>query len=161
MQPDHQGKSLLDRKTLAKIHIAGQALALDDDMYRDLLERATGFRTAREIRPDQLLALQREFRRIGWNGYLLRRGEVPTLKYEDLGIRMERPNPAQLRMLDAMFKNIQGYGDINPEAAFRAFLTKRFGVADARFLDLIQFEKALKAVRSLQARYGVKRIYQG
>ncbi|MEW6350730.1 MAG: regulatory protein GemA [Thermodesulfobacteriota bacterium] len=162
MEPDHNGEALLDRKTLAKIHIARKDLCLDEDQYRDLLERITGVRTAREIRPDQLMALQREFRRIGWQGYLLRREEVPPLRYEDLGSsRPNRPNPRQLRMLEAMFKNIRGYADINPDQAFRGFLQKRFGVSDARFLDLGQFEKALKAVREMQARHGVKRPHHG
>jgi len=162
MQPDHKGESKLDRKTLAKIHIAGKELGLDDDAYRDLLYRVTGFRTAREIRPDQIMDLQRAFRRSGWNGYLLRRNEVPALKYEDLGeFRIDRPNPRQLRKLDAMFKNIKGFADINPDGALRGFLKRRFGVSDPRFLDLKQYEAAMQAVKRLLAKNGEKRPYRG
>ncbi len=162
MQADHRGESRLDRKTLAKIHIAGKELCLDEDTYRDLLYRVTGFRTAREIRPDQLMDLQRAFRRAGWNGYLLGRNEVPVRKYDDLGeFRIDRPNPRQLRKLDAMFNNIRGYADINPDAAFRGFLQKRFNVSDARFLDLRQFEAAIQAVKRLLAQHGEKRPFRG
>ena len=76
-------------------------------------------------------------------------------KYEELGDRTGRPNPAQLRKLDALFHGIPGYGTISPEKAFRAFLQKRFGIEHPKFLDLVQYEKALKAVRDIRARSGL------
>ena len=76
----------------------------------------------------------------------------PQKKYQELGDRTGRPNPAQLRKLDALFHGIPGYGTISPEKAFRAFLQKRFGIEHPKFLDLIQYEKALKAVREMRAR---------
>jgi hypothetical protein len=157
MQPDHRGQSALDRKTLAKIHIAVKELCLDDDEYRGILERVCGVRSSRDLRPEQLMDLQRAFRRLGWQGYLLRRDEVPPLKYEELGDRgRNRPTPSQLRKLDALFNTTPGYGTIDARAAFRAFLRKRFGVEDARFLDAKQFEAALKAVREIRKRAGVR-----
>ena len=153
-QPDHKGTSSLPRHILAKIHIARKELALDDDDYRDLLERVTGERSASRIAMDHVMALQREFRRIGWDGYLLRRDEVPPLKYEDLGDRLGMPNPAQLRKLDALFNTTPGFGTINPEAAFKAFLKKRFNVEDIRFLNNRQYETALNAIRAIRVRKG-------
>lgn len=160
-RPDHKGKSALPRAVLAKIHIARKALCLDDDDYRDILERITGHRSASEIGPDQLLPLQRELRRLGWDGYLLRRDEVPPLKYKELGHRPGRPSPAQLRMLEARFKNIRGFADINPDGAFRAFLEKRFRISDARLLDDSSYEAALTAVKRLEAEHGVKKEFKG
>jgi hypothetical protein len=163
MQPkaDHKGRSSLPRVVLAKIHIARKALCLDEDDYRDLLERIAGVRSARDLTHEDLLPLQREFRRLGWDGYLLKRDELPPLKYSDMGFRAGRPSPAQLRMLEARFKNIRGYADTNPDAAFRAFLQKRFKISDARLLDDAKYEAALSAVKRLEEENGVKKPYSG
>jgi len=155
MQPDHRGESALPRRILAKLHIAKKALGLDDEDWRDLLERMTGHRSARELTEEHLRPLQRELRRLGWDGWLLRRDEVPTLKYEELGDRKGMPNAAQLRKLDALFNTIPGWATINPQAAMRAFLKKRFRVEDIRFLDLRKYEIALKAVREIRTRRGL------
>lgn len=159
MQPDHKGVSLLSRDVLAKLHIAKKDLCLDDDDYRDILERSTGHRSAREITPEQVPALQRELRRLGWDGYLLRPGELPPLKYRDMDNRPGRPTGAQLRMLEARFVNIRGFADRNPDAAFRAFLERRFHISDVRLLDVGRFEAALSAVKRLEAQRGVKQPY--
>lgn len=159
MQPDHNGKSLLSRDVLAKLHIAKKALCLDDEEYRDILERITGHRSAREIMPDQVPALQRELRRLGWDGWLLRyvgaRHAVP-LRYTDMDNRPGRPTGAQLRMLEARFVNIRGFADINPDGAFRQFLQKRFGISHAHLLDDETYEAALTAVKRLETQRGVK-----
>jgi hypothetical protein len=143
-------------KTLAKIHVAKRDLGLDDDEYRAVLERTTGERSARNVLPEHIPALQRELRRLGWQGYLLRRGELPPRLYDELGDRPGYPNPAQLRKLDALFNTTPGYGTVNPRAALRGFLQKRFGVADMRFLDLELYEKALNAVRTIRRRMGLE-----
>jgi hypothetical protein len=175
MQPNHKGQSPLTMNTLAKLHIAKKVLCLDDDAYRLVLERVTGQRSARFITPEDLPALQRELRRLGWDGYLMphnppqspfrkgggsplsKGGPGGILKYEELGNRRGMPTPAQLRKFDALFNTTPGYGTINPKAAMRGFLKKRFGVEDVRFLDVEQFEKALNAIRQIRERKGVSR----
>lgn len=154
--PDHKGTSALTRDQLAKLHIAKKALCLSEDDYRDLLERVTGRRSAKEIGPEQLPALQRELRRLGWDGWLLRRDEIAPLPYLDCDNRPDRPNGAQLRMLEAMFKDVRGYATQNPDAAFRAFLERRFGISHAKLLDDKRYQKALNAVRDMQFRHGTK-----
>jgi hypothetical protein len=159
---NHKGQSLLPRAVLQKLHIAKRELALDDDDYRDVLEAATGHRSAKDITPDQVPALQRRLREIGWNGYLLRKdqmrpaGTPVLLKYAGLDHRPGRPTSRQLRMLEARFKNIKGFADIDPDAAFRQFLAKRFGVSHANLLDDAKFEAALSAVKRLEKTRGTK-----
>ena len=155
-QDRRQAQSLLTRAQLAKIHIAKKMLALDDESYRDMLERVAGVRSARELQPEHLVALQREFRRLGWDGYLLRRSEMPALPYSDVDNRPDAPTGAQLRMLEAAFKNILGYADTAPDRAFQKFLKNRCGVEHPRFLDNAKYEAALSAVKRLQADRGVK-----
>jgi len=162
--PNHKGVSPLDRNTLARLHIARKELCLDEDDYRDLLERITGKRSARDIGPESLPALQKELRRIGWNGWLTpRKSGIQTRpypdgrkKYEDMDNRPGRPTGAQLRMLEARFVSLKGFADINPAAAFRQFLQKRFGISHVKLLDNKTYEAALSAVKRLEHERGVK-----
>ena len=159
-QQNHKGISKLSRGTLARLHIAKKALGLSEDDYRDLLQRVCGVRSATLIEPDQVLELQRELRRIGWDGYLLRKDELPPLKYSDIEYRDgDTPTGAQLRMLEARFKNIRGFADFAPDLAFRKFLEKRCHVAHPKFLDLRTYEIALSAVKRLENERGVKKPY--
>ncbi len=156
-QADHKGVSKLSRGVLAKIHIAKKALALSDDDYRDILDRVCGVRSATLIEPSQALELQRELRRLGWDGYLLRRGELPPLKYSDIEERDgDYPSGRQLRLLESMFKRIKGYADFAPDLAFRRFLKKRFHIEHPRYLDTKTYQKALSAVRRLLEERGAK-----
>lgn len=69
------------KKALALVHIAKGQLAMEDDVYRDLLERLTGMRSAAKLDSTQLKAVLDEFKRLGWQSKPRR----------DFG---RRPNPA-------------------------------------------------------------------
>lgn len=97
----------------------------------------------------------------GGKGICSAESEVPPLKYVDCDNRPGRPTGAQLRKLEAMFVNINGYADTNPDEAFRKFLERRFEVSHARLLDDRKFESALTAVKRLQAERGVKKVWKG
>jgi len=53
----------LDRKKLAVIHIVKKELGLSDEEYRDLLERETGVRSARDLDEEGFRRLMRFFTR--------------------------------------------------------------------------------------------------
>lgn len=55
-----------DRRLLAKLHCAKRDLALDDDTYRDVLERVTGKRSAAELGDAGVIQVLEELRRRGW-----------------------------------------------------------------------------------------------
>ena len=81
---------------------------------------------------------------------------MPALPYTDVDNRPDAPTGAQLRMLEAGFKNILGYADVAPDKAYRRFLKNRCGVEHPRFLDNAKYEAALSAVKRLQTERGVK-----
>lgn len=56
----------INKGTLSKIHIAKQQLAMDDDIYRGLLARVAGVRSAKELNDRQAGAVLREFERLGF-----------------------------------------------------------------------------------------------
>lgn len=55
------------RKLLARAHIARKDLGLDDESYRDVIERLYApHRSAAKLTEHQLLGLVQEFKRLGW-----------------------------------------------------------------------------------------------
>ena len=56
----------LDRKKLAVIHIVKKELGLSDEDYRDILERETGVRSAKDLDPQSFQRLMRYFTRSGY-----------------------------------------------------------------------------------------------
>lgn len=51
---------------LARLHCAKRDLGLDDDTYRDILERVTGKRSASNLGSAAIGAVLDEFKRLGW-----------------------------------------------------------------------------------------------
>ena len=51
----------MDRKKLAVIHIVKKELSLSDDEYRNILERITGVRSAKDLTDSQFHKLMRYF----------------------------------------------------------------------------------------------------
>lgn len=51
----------LDRKKLAVIHIVKRELGLSDEEYRNILEAATGFRSAKDLNESDFRRLMRYF----------------------------------------------------------------------------------------------------
>lgn len=57
---------MLDNKKLAVIHIVKKELALSDDEYRDILEKVTGVRSARDLDEQGFRKLMNHFARSGY-----------------------------------------------------------------------------------------------
>ncbi|MBX9944921.1 MAG: regulatory protein GemA [Reyranella sp.] len=57
---------MIDRATLAAIHVAKKDRGLDDDSYRDLLERVAGVRSARDLDGAGADRVMAEMRRLGF-----------------------------------------------------------------------------------------------
>ncbi len=51
---------------LAKLHIAKKELGLDDDLYRSMLERVTGKRSAAKLSIKELVSMVEEMKSKGW-----------------------------------------------------------------------------------------------
>lgn len=56
----------IDRKKLAVIHIVKKELGLSDEDYRNILERETGVRSAKDLDPQSFQRLMRYFTRSGY-----------------------------------------------------------------------------------------------
>lgn len=56
-------KTMIDQKKLAVIHIVKKELALGEEEYREILEKVTGVRSARDLDDNAFLKLMRYFAR--------------------------------------------------------------------------------------------------
>ncbi|GGB55250.1 hypothetical protein GCM10011316_29150 [Roseibium aquae] len=136
---------------LARIHILKKQAGLDDDAYRDLLERETGKRSARALSPRERQAVIRALMRL----------QGPVLE-------LAADRSAYARKLRALWCTGYWLGVIDTRApeAMRAFLKRQTGLDSDRFLrDPKDADKAIEAlkdwIRRKTANPGLFRIEKG
>lgn len=135
---------------LAKVHIAKKALALDDESYRDLLQRVTGQRSATNLDTKQLDAVIAEFKRIGWMD-----GKKPTKRAGSRPLA-DAPMAKKIRALWLDLYHLGALRDPSEEA-LAAFVEKTAGVAALQWLDGEQANTVIEALLGWLARVGWKR----
>lgn len=126
---------------LAQIHIAKKELALDDDSYRDVLERVTGARSSKDLSPAQRRKLISELKRLGFKP----QGKFSGRKISD------KP---YVRKVFALWGELRRAGiwrnsDI---ASLRAFVKKLTGVADPEWLTYPQASMVIEAMKKMKER---------
>lgn len=132
-------KAASNNKTLAKIHIAKKELGLDDDAYRDVLERITGKRSSKGMTSAQHKAVLDEFKRLGW---MQKRS---TFKPS---------NKSYVRLIHALWRSCANKGviDDGSRQALRAFVENQTGVSDPDFLTYPQALPVIEALKKMEAR---------
>lgn len=128
------------RKLLAKVHIAKQQLGLDDDVYRAVLLRVAGASSAGDLMEEQLAAVVREFRRLGWTPRTAS-GKRPSDK-------------AYIRKIWAIWTEMGSRGviQIATRGALRSFVQKMTGISDPQWLDPIQAAKVIEGLKAWRNR---------
>lgn len=124
---------------LAKIHIAKKELGLDDDAYRDVLERITGKRSSKGMNAKQHKAVLDEFKRLGW------KPTKATIKKSD------KP---YVRLIHALWRSCHQKGAIEngSRQALRKFIEKQSGVSDPEFLTYHQANPIIEALKNMEQR---------
>lgn len=84
---------------LAKIHIARQQLAMDDESYRALLTRVAGVSSSRNLSDKKALAVIKEFQRLGWNA-------KPTPKSKGKPHNFETSMPEMIAKVEALLADL-------------------------------------------------------
>ena len=123
---------------LAQVHIARKQLAIDDDDYRELMQRVTGHSSAKECSVGELRAAVANFERLGFH---------PTgrAKRRDLG------SGATIRKARAMWISLYQLGAIEDgsDTALEAFGKRQLRVDRLRWAserDGFRLIEALKAI---------------
>ena len=134
------------RGMLAKAHLARVQLGLEEAAYRDVVERVGGARSAALLSDAALHRLLAEFARLGWTP---RRAQAAP----------RRAGQAQLRMIHAVWLDLQPHLADGSEAALRSFVRRQTrnpvhpdGVAAVEFLDAKQAARVLEGLKAWLAR---------
>ncbi len=127
---------------LAQIHIAKKELALDEDSYRDVLERVTGKRSAKSLSEGQRLRVVTEFKRLGWK------------PEKQGGAFRPASDKGYVRKLFALAKSLNdlGYWNAPYKDALRAFVKNRSDVDDPQWLTYDQASPLIEALKKIEAR---------
>jgi hypothetical protein len=130
----------MTRALIATIHVAKKQLGLDEDSYRDALERATGRRSAAELDQRGLMAAVAHFERLGF-----RRTTGPKTS-----------RPLHVRKIYALWGALQDLGAVarGPAGApaLRAFVKRQTGVAAPEFVSAEDAAKVIEALKAWEAR---------
>ena len=131
---------------LAKIHIAKKQLGLDDDTYRDMLERVTSKRSSKGMNNKQHTAVLDEFKRLGWKS---------DFKRKRGGGSLTGPYAKKLQALWIAGWNL-GLVDNRKDAALIAFVKRQTGIQSMAWLrDPEDADKAVEALKKWLERGGV------
>lgn len=128
------------RKLLAKVHVAKKQLGLDEETYRDVLERVTGLRSAKELEERELLRVLAAFRNAGWSASM-----NPAN-----GAQPRKSDKPHVRKIWAVWADMCRTGLVAAEdkrKALRAFVENRTGVTDPEWLTA---EQATVVIESLK-----------
>ena len=152
-------KNMISTGQTKKIHALKNALKLEDVIYRKMLfinhytaksskelthEEATGF-----INFLEMMATKKGV----WTKY---EGKD---SHEKLGYRGDMATPAQLRMIEAMWKDVSVINDTKGrQKALRTWLHNKFKVSDLRFLDNSKAGKVIYALKQMKKRKQQERL---
>lgn len=133
------------KKQIKVIHTLKNRLGWSDEEYRRFLsEQTNGFCVSSlEIGDELLSKIINKMKALA--------GQEYNRRYEDLRNREGMASPKQLRMIEAMWKDVsRAKTDEERLKALRAFLLNRFGVSDLRFLESSQVRKVVEALRKMK-----------
>jgi phage gp16-like protein len=125
--------------SLAKIHIGKKQLGLQDEDYRDLLERSTGKRSSADMTETQRQAVLGEMERLGFK-------PAPSSD--------KRSPHAHVRKVFAVWGDMARKGQLkNPDkGALHAFCQRQTGVSNAEWLSAAQASKVVEGLKAIQRR---------
>ena len=124
---------------LARIHIAKKELGLDDDTYRDVLERVTGNRSSSKLTEPARLKVIAEFKRMGWKGFTKGR---------------KRSDKPYVRKVFALWGELKraGIWREDSQKSLRNFVKKLTGCDDPEWLDYGQASQVIEALKKMKER---------
>lgn len=142
-----------------RIHVLASKLGLvsgvEDGPYRDMLEARAGVRSSLNLTytkaRDLIEGLEREATDLGvWKQHRWT-AESGRLKYEDLGHRPGMASPAQLRMIEAIWKEVSYQAtDEEKERAFRRFLNSHYHVVAIEWIEDWQAKKIIRTLNAMR-----------
>lgn len=125
----------VDRRTLAAIHIAKKDRGLDDDTYRDLLQRIAGVRSAADLDQAGARRVMAEFERLGF------RNTARRVRHDD------RPIARKVVALWLMLWNLDEVAS-RKDKSIDAFVKRTTGKEALRFTTNGEAGKVVEALKA-------------
>lgn len=129
----------LTKPRLALLRVAKKALALEEEPYREILERFGGSPSARDLDERGFDAVMDRFHALGF---------VSTARKRSYGKRAGMATPDQVDLVRALWSEVGG-GD---EAHLNAWLTKVHKVSALRFATAAKVGQIIAALKEWKAR---------
>lgn len=140
------------RALLAKVHLAKKDLRLDDDTYRDILERETGRRSSAECTVRELEHLVAHFRAQGFVPKAIAGGR-PNSAVQRGPRRADHPVAKKARALWISLHQL-GVVENASEQALEAFAKRQLGVERMQWMDQGLGFKLIEALKAMAEREG-------
>lgn len=139
------------RAMLAKVHLAGKELGLDDEARRDVLERVTGHRSSSACTDAQLDAVLTEFKRLGWKPKTA--ASNPSARTGAARAPAAHPVARKARALWISLHQLGAVRDPG-ERALEAFGRRQLGVDKLQWADQSQGYRLIEALKAMAERAG-------
>lgn len=126
------------KKQIQLIHIAKSQLGLDDDLYRDVLERTTGKTSTKQMTTQQLEAVLDRLKQLGFKVESKNKTGVNNLASDE-----------QSKFIRHLWLLLYNAGEVrnSSELALAAFVQKQTGVSALQFLST---HSAIKVTENLK-----------
>lgn len=135
------------KKQIQLIHIAKSQLGLDDDLYRDVLERTTGKTSTKQMTIAQLEAVLDRFKQLGFAVESKNKAGVKNLATDD-----------QSRLIRHLWLLLYNAGEVrnSSELALASFVEKQAGVSALQFLSTDSASRVIERLKKWCDRKGVE-----
>lgn len=150
-------KRAITKEQIIKIHTLKSLMKMPDEYYRNLIHinfyPAKSSKELNFVNAEVFVNCLKKMA-IEQGVWVEKQGKFT---YEELGNREGMAKPSQLRMIEAIWK------DLNPNKSekdrkrkLRGWLYKYFDVSDMKFLDEIRVHKVIHALKQMQSRKSSK-----
>lgn len=134
----------LNPDQLKKIHTLRRQIGMDEEQYRDMLKDNFSVESSKDLTLLQARDLLDRLDRILNGGQL----KAPFKKWENYDGRAGMATAAQLRMVEAMWKDVSRQKTApEREAALKEFLSSRFQIADITWMEKKHVQKVVKTLK--------------
>ena len=130
------------------IHVAKTKLALDDDVYRDILESTTGKTSSKLLTPAQLEAVLDRLKQLGF-----------TVESNKTGVK-NLASDAQSKLIRHLWLQLYHAGQVKngSEKALAKFIENRVKVSALQFLSTESADMVINHLRQWCKRCNIERI---
>ncbi|NTJ42574.1 regulatory protein GemA [Agrobacterium larrymoorei] len=129
-------------KQIALLHVAKKQLGLDEDTYRAILVKVTGYDSAADLHQPGFLAAVKYFTAMGFRS---------TWTKRSYGYRPTMATPAQVELIRSLWAKFLGRDDEN-DAELSKWLDRFHKVSSLRFVDSKKAAKVISALRNMNSR---------